>query len=143
MVTTRTIQVFTSGDTEVTDITPRVKQELASSGVANGVVNLFVAGSTAALTTIEFEPGVVSDYRDFWSRNAPSNIGYRHDQAWGDGNGHAHVRASLQGPSLTVPVVNGAIVLGTWQQLVLVDFDIRPRTRDVLLQIMGEGEPGK
>jgi secondary thiamine-phosphate synthase enzyme len=143
MVVTRYIQVPTEGNSEVVNITPRVSRESAASGVLNGTVTLFVAGSTAALTTIEFEPGVVSDFRDFWTRNAPTNIVYKHDQTWGDGNGHAHVRASAQGPSLTVPVVHGNLILGTWQQLVLVDFDIRPRTREVILQFMGEGKAAR
>jgi secondary thiamine-phosphate synthase enzyme len=140
MVVTRTIQVPTRGNSEILDITPRVKREVLDSGLVDGIVTLFVAGSTAALTTIEFEPGVVNDYRDFWSRLAPSNIYYNHDQAWGDGNGHSHVMASAQGPSLTVPVVDKNLTLGTWQQIVVLDFDIKPRTREIILQIMGQGK---
>ena len=97
-----------------------------------------MAGSTAGVSTIEFEPGLLSDFQDMWERNVPRNIPYQHDRAWGDGNGFSHVRASLLGSSLTVPFTNKTLALGTWQQIVVVDFDNRPRSREIVLQIMGE-----
>jgi len=106
--------------------------------VRAGLVVAAVVGSTAAITTIEYEPGLVSDLRKAFERVAPSGVAYDHDARWGDGNGHSHVRASLLGPSVTLPITNGSVVLGTWQQIVLVDFDTRPRTRRVVLQVLGE-----
>lgn len=138
MVTNTHVQVQTRGDCELIDITLQVAQGIEESGVKDGTVTIFVAGSTAGLTTIEYERGVISDFQGMWQRTAPRDISYRHDAAWGDGNGHAHVRASLLGPSLVVPFVNRRMTLGTWQQIVLVDFDNRPRSRDIVLQIMGE-----
>jgi len=101
-------------------------------------VTLFVAGSTAGLSTIEFESGLLSDFQDMWQRTVPQDITYRHDQRWGDGNGFSHVRASLLGASLVVPFIGKELTLGTWQQIILVDFDNRPRSRQIVLQIMGE-----
>ena len=106
--------------------------------MAKGVVTIFVAGSTAGLTTIEFEPGVLADLQDMWERIVPKGMTYAHNRRWGDGNGYSHVRASLLGASLTVPFGNKKLMVGTWQQIVLVDFDNRPRSRQVILQIMGE-----
>jgi secondary thiamine-phosphate synthase enzyme len=120
----------TSG-TDVFDLTDEVALQVARSGIAEGAVLLFVPGSTAALTTIEFEPGVVQDLKDALERLVPANRRYAHDDAWQDGNGYAHVRASLMRPDLTVPVENGRLALGTWQQIVLLDFDNRPRRRVV------------
>jgi len=127
----------TSGGTDVIDITPQVSGKVSESGVTEGQVLIFVPGSTAALTTIEYESGVVQDLKEAVERRAPQGILYRHDARWGDGNGYAHVRAALLGPSLTVPVAGGQPVLGTWQQIVLVDFDNRPRDRKVLVQVSG------
>ncbi|MDD5509799.1 MAG: secondary thiamine-phosphate synthase enzyme YjbQ [Dehalococcoidales bacterium] len=135
---TREITLNTRGECDIIDITPDIEQELARAGVANGIVTIFIAGSTAGLTTIEFESGVLADLQDMWQRIVPKDIAYAHDRRWGDGNGYSHVRASLQGASLTVPFSNKRLVVGTWQQIVLIDFDNRPRSRRVILQIMGE-----
>lgn len=131
----------TSGATDVIDITRQVAGKVAESGVTEGQVLLFIPGSTAALTTIEYESGVVQDLKEAVERLAPRGILYRHDARWGDGNGYAHVRAALLGPSLTVPVAGGQPVLGTWQQIVLVDFDNRPRDRKILVQVSGRPLP--
>ncbi len=138
MVTNTRIHVQTKGDCDLIDITRQVGQKVEESAMKDGTVTLFMAGSTAGLSTIEFERGLLSDFQSMWERTVPRDIPYRHDAAWGDGNGHSHVRASLLGPSLVVPFVNKRLTLGTWQQIVLVDFDNRPRSRDIVLQIMGE-----
>ena len=132
------IQVRTRGDCDIIDITHEVAQRIGESGISDGTVTIFVAGSTAGLSTIEFERGVLSDLQAMWDRIVPRDIPYRHDAAWGDGNGHSHVRASLLGPSLVIPFVKKRLTLGTWQQIVLVDFDNRPRSRDIVVQMMGE-----
>ena len=113
-------------------------QKVRESGVKDGTVTVFVPGSTGGVTTIEYEGGVLGDLQSMWQRVVPRDIPYGHDAAWGDGNGHAHVRAALLGPSLVIPFVNGRLTLGTWQQVVLADFDNRPRSRNIVLQIMGE-----
>ncbi len=138
MVVTREITLNTRGECDIIDITPDIEQEVAKAGMAKGVVTIFVAGSTAGLTTIEFESGVLADLQGMWERIVPKDITYAHDRRWGDGNGYSHVRASLLGASLTVPFSNKRLMVGTWQQIVLVDFDNRPRSRQVILQIMGE-----
>ncbi|MBE9478296.1 MAG: YjbQ family protein [Chloroflexi bacterium] len=138
MVVTREITLNTKGECDIIDITPDIEQEVAKAGMAKGVVTIFVAGSTAGLTTIEFESGVLADLQGMWERIVPKDITYAHDRRWGDGNGYSHVRASLLGASLTVPFSNKRLMVGTWQQIVLVDFDNRPRSRQVILQIMGE-----
>lgn len=125
--------------TDVFDITGRVREKVSESGIRNGQALAFVPGSTAALTTIEYERGAIQDLVDAIERIAPQSLNYRHDERWGDGNGYAHVRAALLGPSLTVPVVAGQLALGTWQQMVLVDFDNRPRKRRIMIQISGAG----
>ena len=130
--------VETKGWTDVLDITPQVERTVSASGVQRGIVLVFTPGSTAGLTTIEFEPGAVSDLKDAIARIAPEGIAYAHDARWGDGNGFSHVRAALLGPSLSLPVRGGAPVTGTWQQIVLVDFDNRPRSRRVEVQIIGD-----
>lgn len=112
--------------------------ELGRSGIAEGLLNVFCTGSTGGITTIEFEPGVVNDLRKAIERLAPEALHYEHDARWGDGNGFAHVRAALMKPSLTVPVSGGAMLLGRWQQIVFIDFDNRPRDREIVVQIMGE-----
>ncbi len=119
----------TTGKTDIVDLSREVASEVANSGVTDGALLLFVPGSTAALSTIEFEPGVVQDLKEAIDRVAPTDIPYAHDQAWGDGNGHAHVRAALLKPDLTIPIEEGQLALGTWQQIVLLDFDNRPRSR--------------
>jgi secondary thiamine-phosphate synthase enzyme len=138
MVVTKKISLSTRGECDIVDISPQVGEQLSQSGINNGTVTVFVAGSTAGVTTIEFEPGLVSDLKSMWQRIIPKGIPYSHDRRWGDGNGYAHVRASLLGASLVVPFSNKRLSLGTWQQIVLVDFDNRPRSREVVLQIMGD-----
>jgi len=132
------IALRTKGETDVVDLTERVRAAVAASGVREGTVHLFVPGSTAGLTTIEFEPGCVADLQAALERVAPRDGHYDHNARWGDGNGFSHVRAALLGPSLTVPVGEGRPLLGTWQQIVLVDFDNRPRERRLLATISGE-----
>lgn len=136
-VVSRTIQVQTHGDGHTVDITAQLQRAIGESGIQQGVATLFVIGSTAALTTIEFEPGLVSDLQRAFEQIAPADAPYAHEARWGDDNGHAHVRASLLGPSMSVPIVEGQATLGTWQQVVLIDFDTRPRQRRVVVQIMG------
>ncbi|MDD4984841.1 MAG: secondary thiamine-phosphate synthase enzyme YjbQ [Dehalococcoidales bacterium] len=138
MIVTREITLNTRGECDIVDITPDIEQEVAKAEVTKGVVTIFVAGSTAGLTTIEFESGVLADLQGMWERIVPKDIAYAHDRRWGDGNGYSHVRASLLGASLTVPFSNKKLMVGTWQQIVLVDFDNRHRSRRVILQIMGE-----
>lgn len=138
MVVTRKIRLNTGGNGQMIDITPDVVKQLAGTPLHNGTVTIFVTGSTAAVTTIEFEPGLISDFRAMWERVIPGNIEYQHDATWGESNGFSHVRASLLGPSLVVPVVEGVMTLGTWQQIVLIDFDRRPRSREIILQFAGE-----
>ena len=127
----------TTAGTDVIDITRPVSEKVAESGIAEGQVLVFTPGSTAALTTIEYESGVVRDLIEAIERIVPKDMDYRHDARWGDGNGYAHVRSALLGPSLTVPVTQGRLALGTWQQIVLIDFDNRPRKRQVVVQVSG------
>ncbi len=138
MVVTKNISLQTKGECDIIDITPQVAQQLAETDINNGTATLFVAGSTAGVSTIEFEPGLIADLKSMWERNVPTNIPYDPDRRWGDGNGYSHVRASLLGASLVVPFNDKKLTLGTWQQIVLVDFDNRPRSRQVIIQIMGE-----
>lgn len=137
-VITKTIQVKTKGEDDIIDITDQTSKGIEGSKMKNGVVTIFVSGSTAALTTIEYEPGLLSDFPKMLERLAPKNIDYGHEKLWHDGNGHSHVRASLVGPSLTVPFCNGQMMLGTWQQIVLVELDTRSRDRSLVLQIIGK-----
>jgi secondary thiamine-phosphate synthase enzyme len=115
-----------------------VQGQLTEANIKNGVVTLFISGSTAGISTIEYEPGLLADFKAMWERNIPKDIPYKHDRAWGDGNGHSHVRASLLGASLVIPFTSKKLTLGTWQQIVVVDFDNRPRSRQIVVQIMGE-----
>ncbi len=139
MVITREIQVRTKGNCDILDVTGRAAGLVAESGVSNGTITLFNIGSTAGITTTEYEPGLVKhDIKAAFEKIAPVNCRYAHEDTWHDDNGHAHVRASLLGPSLVVPVVEGRLTLGTWQQIILVDFDTRPRTRTIVCQIIGE-----
>ncbi len=138
MVVTEKIDLRTQGKTEIIDITDKVSHKVGNSGVKDGIVTIFMVGSTAGLTTIEFESGLIADFQALWKKIAPENIPYAHNERWGDGNGYAHIRASLLGCSLTVPFNAGKLALGTWQQIILVDFDNRPRSRTIILQIMGE-----
>jgi len=138
MIVTDRISLQTKGHCDIVDITPQVEQHLARAEINNGTVTLFVAGSTAGITTIEFESGLLSDFKEMWRRLVPENIPYNHDRAWSEGNGYSHVRASLLGASLVIPFSNQRLALGTWQQIVLIDFDNRPRSRQIVVQIMGE-----
>jgi len=138
VVVTENISIKTKGECDIIDITSDVERIVSQSGVESGTVTVFISGSTAGVTTIEYEPGVVGDFRGMWDRLVPKDIPYRHDERWGDGNGYSHVRASTLGPSLTVPFSNRALLLGTWQQIIVVDFDNRPRSREIVLQIVGE-----
>jgi len=137
-VITRYIELTTSGNAESKNITPELIEALEETGFTNGVVTVFVPGATGGVTTVEFEPGLVRDLEDLWERIAPSGKQYHHDDTWGDGNGYSHIRASLLGPSLTVPFCSGRLTLGTWQQVVFVDFDIRNRSRRLVVQFIGE-----
>ncbi len=128
----------TRGHGDMQDLTPAVQRAVAESGLLAGTVTLFVPGSTAGLTTIEFEPGAVSDFQRLFDEVAPPDREYRHHLRWGDDNGHAHVRAALLGPSLTVPFTGARLALGTWQQIILCDFDTRGRDRTVVAQLLGE-----
>ena len=137
-VVSKTIKVSSKGEDDIIDITEELSNVVKESNIENGTVTVFISGSTAAITTIEYEPGLIHDFPEMVSRIVPKNIEYNHDNTWHDGNGHSHVRASLIGPSLTVPVIYGKLALGTWQQIVLLEMDTRPRNRNVILQIMGE-----
>ena len=139
MVKTEKIKVETEGNCDIVDITEQVSKAAAQSGINNGTVTLFNVGSTAGITTTEYEPGLVNyDIAAAFEKIAPQNGRYEHEETWHDDNGHSHVRASLLGPSLSVPVVDGRLMLGTWQQIILVDFDTKSRTRTVICQITGE-----
>ena len=138
MVITRQITLDTRGNGDIADITGEVAEAVAASEITSGTVTVFIAGSTAGVTTVEYEPGLVADLQELWERVAPSDIEYQHNRRWHDGNGHSHVRASLLGASLTVPFEKKSLILGTWQQIVVVDFDNRARSRQVILQIIGD-----
>lgn len=137
-VKTEIIRIKSKGEDDIIDITEQTSEAIRQSKVKNGIVTLFVSGSTAAITTIEYEPGLRYDFPKMLSRVAPKDIEYKHDNAWHDGNGHSHVRASLIGPSLTIPFTNGNLMLGTWQQVVFLEMDTSSRERNVILQIIGE-----
>jgi secondary thiamine-phosphate synthase enzyme len=137
-VETITLSARTRGDGDTIDLTPELAAAVRESGLAAGVATLFIPGSTAGLTTIEYEPGAVADLSDVFEGIAPRNRDWRHHLRWGDRNGHSHVRAALLGPSLSVPFFDGDLTLGTWQQVVLVDFDDRPRSREIVVQLVGE-----
>jgi secondary thiamine-phosphate synthase enzyme len=136
-IVTETLHIDTRGEGDTHDLTDAVQQAIDGSRLARGVVTIFVPGSTAGLTTIEFEPGAVGDLGTALEGIAPRHGEYAHNARWGDGNGYAHVRSALVGPSLDVPFADGRLLTGTWQQIVLVDFDNRPRKRQVICQIMG------
>ncbi len=139
MTASAEITLATRGEGDIVDITDKVQEIARSSGVQTGICHVFVTGSTAAVTTIEYEPGVLKDLSRALSVCAPSDITYAHDSRWGDGNGRSHVKAAMVGPSLTVPVRNGSVVLGTWQQIVVLELDTRPRRdRHLLVTVLGE-----
>ena len=138
MIISEKISLQTQGFSDIIDITPRVTAIVEGAKMKDGAVTVFCAGSTAAVTTIEYESGVLEDLKKAIERMAPSDVPYAHDRRWGDGNGFSHVRAALLGPSLTVPIMGGALALGTWQQVVFIDFDNRQRQRKVIVQVIGE-----
>jgi secondary thiamine-phosphate synthase enzyme len=134
---TFTLEVKTTDGTDILDLSTEVAARVKETGAREGLLTLFISGSTAALTTIEFETGVVNDLRDAIHRLFPREMPYEHDRRWGDGNGYAHVRAAFLKPSLSIPLAAGRLLLGTWQQIVLLDFDNRPRQRSIQGQVMG------
>jgi secondary thiamine-phosphate synthase enzyme len=138
MIFSETISLSTKGFSDIIDITDHVDTVLRHSKIENGLVTVFCPGSTGAVTTIEYESGVIRDLQKAIEKIAPSNIPYEHDRRWGDGNGFSHVRAALMKPSLTIPLIKGRLSLGTWQQIVFIDFDNRRRDRNILVQVMGE-----
>lgn len=138
MVITKTIEISSGGETDIINITGKLSDVFNSTKLKDGVATVFVPGSTGGLTTIEYESGVVSDLKQAFERIAPRKAEYAHNAKWGDGNGFSHVRASMLGPSLSVPFSKGKLSLGTWQQVVFIDFDNRPRSRELLVQFIGE-----
>lgn len=138
MVITQELSLHTKGHCDIQDITPQVARAVRDSGLQAGIVTVFCPGATGGLTTIEYESGALADLQQVFDEIAPPNRDYRHHLRWGDDNGHSHVRAALTGPSLTVPFVDGRLTLGTWQQIVFLDFDTRPRSRRLVAQVMGE-----
>ena len=138
MIKNSEIRFESSGDGDIRDLTSKVAEIVASCGLGNGSVNVFTPGSTAAITTIEYEPGLLQDIPRLMEKLIPSGIDYEHDKTWHDGNGFSHLRAALIGPGITVPFVSGKMTLGTWQQIVFLEFDNRPRSRSVVVQVMGE-----
>ncbi len=137
MTKTQKLQVKSKGNNDVINITDSVAAAVSKSGTKDGIVTVFVPGSTAGITTTEYEPGLADyDLEAAFEKIAPKNARYEHEETWHDDNGHAHVRASLLGPSLSVPIVEGELTLGTWQQIILIDFDTRPRTRNIICQIL-------
>jgi len=137
-IITKTITVSSKGENDMIDLTQSTSKAVEETDLKDGIVTIFVEGSTAAVTTIEYEPGLRTDFPKMLSRIVPENIEYEHDKTWHDGNGHSHVRASLVGPSLTIPFKDSRLLLGTWQQIVIIEMDIRQRKRQIILQIMGE-----
>jgi secondary thiamine-phosphate synthase enzyme len=138
VVMTKTVQIKSKGENDMIDITQETAALIREGNVQNGIITVFITGSTAAVTTIEYEPGLRQDFPKMLSRIAPNDTDYEHDNTWHDGNGHSHVRASLIGPSLTIPFNNHRLMLGTWQQIVFVEMDTRPRQRTIIVQIIGE-----
>jgi secondary thiamine-phosphate synthase enzyme len=137
-VSTQAISLQTRGDADIQDITGQVSDAVHSSKLQNGTVTIFCPSSTSGVTTIEYESGALSDLRRLFDEIIPPSREYKHNDRWGDGNGHAHVRAALLGPSLSIPFVKERLMLGTWQQIIYVDFDNRPRSRELVVQVVGE-----
>ena len=137
-VRTGNIAIKTRGNTDILDITGELERLVAGSGLRSGTLTVFCPSSTSGLTTVEFEPGAISDLKGMFEELVPSKRDYAHNATWGDGNGHSHMRASLLGASLTIPFIEGSLTLGTWQQVIYIDFDIRPRQRELVIQMMGE-----
>lgn len=138
MIFNEEIRFDSRGDGEIVDLTGQIAEKIKSSGLNAGTVTVFTPSATSALTTIEYEPGLLQDLPEFFQKIIPSEISYKHDQTWHDGNGYAHLRAALIGPDITVPFIAGEMTLGTWQQIVFLDFDNRARNRKVIVQIIGE-----
>ena len=139
-VETHELSVKTEGNAQVIDLTDDVAHLVGEGGISDGVVTVFVVGSTASITTTEFEPGLVTrDLKQAFEGIAPEDGAYLHEQTWHDDNGHSHVRASRLGPSIAIPLIEGRLPLGTWQQIILIDFDTRPRTRRIIIQVVGDG----
>jgi secondary thiamine-phosphate synthase enzyme len=138
MIVTARLSLQTQGNADMHDITSEVAQAVHESGLTDGIVTVFTSSSTSGLTTIEFESGALNDLKRVFDEIVPPNRDYAHNLRWGDGNGHSHVRAALLGPGLTVPFSGGRLLLGTWQQIIFIDFDVRPRRRELVVQIMGE-----
>lgn len=134
----KSIQIKSKGENDIIDLTEKIASNIKESKIMDGVVTVFVVGSTGALTTIEYEPGLLKDFPDMLSRMAPNELEYEHEKRWHDGNGRSHVKASLIGPSLTIPFSGGNLILGTWQQIVFIELDTRERERSIILQIIGE-----
>lgn len=137
-ISTKNILLRTKGENDVIDISEKTIEAVNESRIENGLITIFVGGSTAAITTIEFEPGLRNDFPNMLARIAPKDIEYHHDKTWHDGNGHSHVRASLIGPSLTIPIIGGRLMTGRWQQIILLEMDIQSRDRNIIFQILGE-----
>ena len=137
-IETCSINISTKGNCDIVDITDKVGNLITKNNFIEGNVVIFAGGSTAGVTTIEYEPGLLKDYPNFFEKIIPSNINYEHDNTWHDGNGHSHVRAAIQGVSFTVPFSEGRLLLGTWQQIIFIDFDNRARKREITVQIMGK-----
>lgn len=137
-IITESFKLSTRGHTDIIDVTSDVSEILENSGLREGSLTVFVAGSTAGITSIEYEPGLLKDLPEAFEKFAPTGVTYHHDARWHDGNGYAHVRAALLGPSFAVPFKDGNLILGTWQQIVLIDFDNRSRTRNIIVQVVGE-----
>ena len=137
-VVTEQLSIRTRGEGDILDVTSDVAEAVAKSKLQNGVVTIFVPGSTGALTTIEYEPGLLNDLPASLERIIPKNMVYEHERRWHDGNGHSHIRASIIGPSITIPFVNGELTLGTWQQIVFLELDVHSRNRNLVLQVIGE-----
>ena len=137
-IVTEKIALNTKGDPDLINITDKIEDILDAIGLKHGQVTVFVVGSTAAITTFEYEPGLIEDIREFFERLIPRKKPYHHDDTWGDANGFSHIRAAVQGPSVTIPFDGGKLLLGTWQQVVLAEFDNRPRKREVIVQVTGE-----
>ncbi|MBU0985379.1 MAG: secondary thiamine-phosphate synthase enzyme YjbQ [candidate division Zixibacteria bacterium] len=138
MVETQSYRFQTKGDGEMVDLTPEMKMAISRSSISSGIVTAFVPGSTGGITTVEYEPGLLKDVPELMEKLVPRDQTYAHDETWHDGNGFSHLRAALIGPDITVPFTNNRMMLGTWQQVVFLDFDNRPREREVIFQIMGE-----
>ncbi len=137
-IITKRINVSSKGNTDIIDLTSQAVQILQQSGLKEGQMTVFAPGATAAVSTVEYEPGLLKDIPEMLDKIAPQGPPYHHDQTWHDGNGHSHLRATLMGPSMTIPFENGALILGTWQQIILLDFDNRQRQRSIVCQLIGE-----